>query len=175
MTPIAVPANDNTPRPGEFDARLMSYYPHLNRLAFTLSNNKSEQEDLLQDSIAYILTNWTKFRSDGGFYNWITFMVRNVAQEKRRKVLRRAKGMPTTNDERAMAAVAVQPNQLDRIELGEALDSLPEGRDGEIVMRRAMGDTLAEIGEAYGVGRERARQLEARGLELLRKRVNGAA
>ncbi|MDK4727442.1 sigma-70 family RNA polymerase sigma factor [Rhizobium phaseoli] len=170
MTQTDAPA-----RPAEFDVRLMNYFPHLRRLAHKLTNSASEREDLLQDSIAYILTNWGKFRPDGGFYNWITFMMRNVAQEKRRKERRRSKHMTTTNDERAMAAVAVPPNQLDTIELREALECIPEGRDGEIVMRRAMGDTLVEIGADLGVGRERARQLEERGLAVLRKRVRRAA
>ena len=170
MTQTDAPA-----RPAEFDARLMNYFPHLRRLAHKLTNSASEREDLLHDSIAYILTNWGKFRPDGGFYNWITFMMRNVAQEKRRKERRRSKHMTTTHDERAMASVAVLPNQLDTIELREALNCMPEGRDGEIVMRRAMGDTLVEIGADLGVGRERARQLEERGLALLRKRVRRAA
>ncbi|QIG68699.1 RNA polymerase sigma-70 factor protein [Rhizobium phage RHph_TM3_3_14B] len=171
---MTINAPDDT-RPPEFDTRLMNYYPHLRRLAHKLTNSASEREDLLQDSIAHILSHWTSFRPDGGFYNWITFLMRNVAQEKRRKERRRSKHMTTTHDERAMAAVAVLPNQLDTIELREALNCMPEGRDGEIVMRRAMGDTLVEIGEDFGVGRERARQLEERGLATLRKRVKRAA
>ncbi|WP_164903082.1 sigma-70 family RNA polymerase sigma factor [Rhizobium leguminosarum] len=175
MEPAPVPANDNTPRPPEFDARLMSYYPHLRRLAGKLTNNKAEHEDLVQDSIEHILANWQKFRPDGGFYNWITFLMRNVAQEKRRKERRRSKHAFMVSDERAMASVSMAPNQIDSLELRQTLAAIPEGRDGEIVMRRAMGDTLGEIGADYGVGRERARQLEERGLALLRKRVRRVA
>lgn len=154
-------------RPVEFDARLMNYYPHLMRLSGRLSNNKTEQEDLFQDSIAYILAHWTSFRPDGGFYNWITLCMRHVAQNGRRKSKVRSRHMPTVSDERAMAAVMVSPNQTDSVSLNETLAALDPGRSGEIVMMRAMGETLETIGAKYGIGKERVRQIE----EKERKRL----
>lgn len=162
-------ANDN--RPAEFDARVMQYYPHLRNLSFKLTRNTLEQEDLLNETIARPLENWTKFRPDGGFYNWITFMMRSYAQEKRRTEKRRAKRAPMVNDEKALAAAATMPNQFDSAALREALDRVPESRDGTVLIRRAMGDTLVEIAADYGISNERARQIESQE----RKRLKRAA
>ncbi|MBB2819029.1 UNVERIFIED_ORG: RNA polymerase sigma factor (sigma-70 family) [Rhizobium esperanzae] len=166
MTQTDVPA-----RPAEFDARLMNYFPHLKRLAGKLTNNKTEQEDLFQESLAYILSHWTSFRPDGGFYNWITLTMRHVAQNGRRKAQVRSRHMPTVSDERAMAAVMTPPNQADAVELNETLADLNPGRSGEIVMLRAMGETLEFIGTKYGIGKERVRQIEAQERDRLRARA----
>lgn len=158
-------------RPAEFDARVMQYYPHLRRLSFKLTRNVNEQEELLHDTIAHLLENWTKFRPDGGFYNWITFMMRYLAQENRRKVRRRANRAPTVNDEKAMAAAATDPNQFDSAALREALSHLPQSRDGQVLIRRAMGDTLVEIAADYGISNERARQIESQERKRLKARA----
>ncbi|MBY3543636.1 sigma-70 family RNA polymerase sigma factor [Rhizobium laguerreae] len=155
-------------RPAEFDARLMNYFPHLRRLAGRLSNNKTEQEDLFQDSIAYVLSHWTSFRPDGGFYNWITLCMRHVAQNGRRKSQLRSRHMPTVSDERAMAAVMTPPNQTDAVALNETLAALDPGRSGDVVMMRAMGETLDVIGTKYGIGKERVRQIEEKERNRLR-------
>jgi RNA polymerase sigma factor (sigma-70 family) len=155
-------------RPPEFDARLMSYYPHLRRLAYKLTNSRTEQEDLMQDTIAYVLSHWTSFRPDGGFYNWITLCMRHVAQNCRRKAQLRSSYMPTVSDERAMLNCAVQPEQEKCAELSSTLADM-SGRGGRALLRRAMGDTLEQIGARIGVGRERARQITEK--ERLRLRA----
>jgi RNA polymerase sigma factor (sigma-70 family) len=163
---MTTPANDN--RPTTFDARLMSYYPHLKRLAFKLTNNKTEQEDILNESIVYILSHWTSFRPTGGFYNWITLCMRHVAQNGRRKQQVRSRHMSIVSDERALLNCAVQPSQLESMELSSILADMG-GRGGGALLHRAMGHTLDEVGAQLGVGRERARQITER--ERLRLRA----
>ncbi|KEA07509.1 sigma-70 family RNA polymerase sigma factor [Rhizobium rhizogenes] len=162
---MTTPANDN--RPADFDARLMSYYPHLKRLAFKLTNNKSEQDDLFQDTVVYILSHWTSFRPEGGFYNWITLCMRHVAQNGRRKQELRSRCMPMSHDENALLRCSVQPSQLESMELSSILADMG-GRGGGALLHRAMGHTLDEVGAQLGVGRERARQITER--ERLRLR-----
>lgn len=145
-------------RPSEFDARLMSYYSHLNRKAFKLTKNKSDQEELLHDTITYILSHWTSFRPDGGFYNWIILCMRHIAQNKRRRDEWRSRAAAVQNDERAMLNYEVPPSQEKCLELSSTLADMG-GRNGGALLRRAMGYTLDEIGASMGVGRERARQI----------------
>ncbi|WP_065091472.1 sigma-70 family RNA polymerase sigma factor [Rhizobium leucaenae] len=159
-----------TARPPEFDARLMAYYSHLKRRAYKLTNNKSEQEELPQDTIAYILGHWESFRPDGGFYNWIILCMRHVAQNKRRREEVRSRYAPTTNDERAMLSHPVPADQEDYADLSRTLADM-NSRNGGALLRRAMGDTLDEIGARLGVGRERARQIT----EKERARLRAAA
>ena len=59
--------------------------------------------------------------------------------------------------------------------VGEALDNLSE-RDREIFTRRHLTEeppTLEELGEEYGISRERVRQLEARAFKKVKEFILG--
>ena len=59
--------------------------------------------------------------------------------------------------------------------IAEALDRLSP-RERQIIVSRFLGDkkiTLAEIGDTFGVSKERIRQIEARALEKMRSTLNG--
>jgi RNA polymerase sigma-32 factor len=61
--------------------------------------------------------------------------------------------------------------------LSQALAALPE-RERQIIVKRQLAEqpmTLEQLGTAYGISRERVRQLEARALERLKKTVAGLA
>jgi RNA polymerase sigma factor (sigma-70 family) len=46
-------------------------------------------------------------------------------------------------------------------------------RDRDIVTRRMYGETLREIGDAWGISKERVRQLEKHALKVVRKQLVG--
>ena len=81
-----------------------------------------------------------------------------MAQSQRRKPVP-PKGETTT-----------QPRQEDYAELSHTLARLT-GRSGEVLTRRAMGETLEEIGNDLGVTRERVRQIENAARAKLLKQV----
>lgn len=69
-----------------------------------------------------------------------------------------------------LATCGATPEQLAMAsEAHGILDTLGD-RERDVVARRIMGETLAEIGERIGVTRERVRQIELHALRLLRKR-----
>ncbi|WP_157814387.1 sigma-70 family RNA polymerase sigma factor [Rhizobium sullae] len=171
--PANDPANDNT-RPASFDQRLIDHLPYIQKIASLCVRGADEREELVADSITYVLGSWQNFRPDGSFHKWLGYMVRGIATEKKRRFYRRAKHMRQVEGEMALENAATLPNQFHAVELAEAISNMPAGRDGEVVMRRAMGDTLTEVGVHFGVGRERARQIEERGLATLRRRVRRA-
>jgi RNA polymerase sigma-32 factor len=82
---------------------------------------------------------------------------------------------PSTVD----ASDAMHPLDVDvlRDVLVEALEVLPD-REREIVLATELSDppqTLATLGERFGISRERVRQLRERGLERLRKALRDRA
>ena len=61
--------------------------------------------------------------------------------------------------------------------LNDALTELPE-RERDILIERRLKDdpvTLEELGQIYGISRERVRQLEARAFEKIKKLIRAAA
>lgn len=75
---------------------------------------------------------------------------------------------PTSDD-----AVDAHDDRALMRRLDRVLDGLP-ARDRDALLRHARGETLEETGKRWGVSRERIRQLEARALELVRKRMCAA-
>ncbi|MBO9194358.1 sigma-70 family RNA polymerase sigma factor [Rhizobium sp. 16-449-1b] len=159
-------ANDN--RPAEFDRRLTDHLPLIKKVARRQVRNMQERDDLVQDVFAHALAKWRQFRPDGSFYMWITFMVRMIASEKRRKVIRQGRHLRQVEGEDILAGLSTPARQIEEIDVMEVYNLIPAGRNGDILRRRIMGDTLAEIGSDYGIGRERVRQIEWDQREALR-------
>jgi len=158
-----ITANDNV-RPAAFDAALLKYQPGLVRLANRLMPD--DAETLVQDTNLFAVERHTNFRGDpsqpkSGFWMWLQWNMRSIAYAKRHK---KQVGGSIKLD------AVTQANQLDYTELSQSL-ALRSGKGGLIIKRRAMGDTLQEIGSDLGVTRERVRQIENAARAKLLKQV----
>lgn len=155
--------NDNV-RPAAFDAALLKYQPGLARLANRLMPD--DAETLVQDTNLFAVERHTNFRGDlsqpkSGFWMWLQWNMRSIAYAKRHK---KSGGVSIKLD------AVTQANQLDYTELSQSL-ALLSGKGGLIIKRRAMGETLEEIGNDLGVTRERVRQIENAARAKLLKQV----
>lgn len=168
---MSTAVSDN--RPAEIDARIMQYLPGLNVLARKLTRNAEEREDLVTDTIIYCLRNWRSYREDGGFYNWMYWSMRGVLS-LRRDATRRRLAIVEDPEGRLMALRGTAPTQMDHVELTQTLAAMSE-RGGGVVIRRAMGDGLAEIGVDLGLCKERVRQIEEKELTALRRKTRREA
>ncbi|MGM4911464.1 sigma-70 family RNA polymerase sigma factor [Rhizobium sp. 768_B6_N1_8] len=166
MTNQYTAANDNPEgRPAAFDKRLMEYMPGLTVLARKLSRHPKEREDLVTDTIIYCLGHWTSYREDGGFWNWLYWSMRGVLSSRRDAYGRQLKIVDDA-DGKLLAGRHVDATQLVHMELVQTLESMT-ARGGNIVIRRAMGDGLGEIGADMGISKERVRQIEEKELNRL--------
>ena len=159
-------------RPPEFDRRLADHMPLLRKYANRYAAHPQERDDLIQDTFMYALGNWEKFRPEGSFHKWLIFMIRWIATEKRRKAQRRANHLRPIDGEAVLENLSTPADQFERLDALEIIQSIPTGRDGDILRRRAMGDTLAAIASDYGIGKERARQIEVEQREVLRNHLD---
>lgn len=157
--------NSHSERPASFDARIMEYQPGLRKLASKFTATREERDDLVTDTIIYCLRNWQSFREDGGFWNWLYWSMRGVVSNKRDAVKARIT-LVQDSDGVFASRRGTAPSQLEYVELCQTLKRL-NTRAGGVVVRRAMGETLPEIGADIGVTAERVRQIE----EKERKRL----
>jgi RNA polymerase sigma factor (sigma-70 family) len=176
MPPVArtplVAANDNNPRSPEFDRKLLAYEPALRRLARKITKNDDAADELFQSAMVVMLRRHRECRLET-FWTWAVLCVRGTAQEFVR-----------TNSTKSRSAEVcslsafeelpgfTDPHQEEGTDLSRVV-SLLEGRNGTMLMRRAMGETLEAIGNDHGLTKERVRQIvikeRARVLGLLRE------
>ena len=165
---------DNDNRPAEFDAAVLQWLPFLHKMAARLERNKQDREDLVNETIATALKRWAGYKQEGSLPGWLVFQMRSVVNDARRK-----KRVPTFSYSTARVVefdddgagnvpktiidrLGSPARQEDIVCARQVVDALT-GRDGDVVLRPPMGDTLEAIGAGMGITRERARQIEARG------------
>ncbi len=154
-------------RPAEFDARLMGYLPALYAMAKRLVPPE-KREDLVQDTIAKALQNWRNFREDGGFYNWLRFIIRSTAHAPKR--LKRPLRYVSDPDGKIANTRGVTGGQEEWLELLDALrilDSKPDQKAACLAI--AMNGTSAEAAAADGVTTQAICMRAIRGREMLRE------
>lgn len=149
------PTAPSTQRTAAFDSAVMAYVPALKKLARKL--DKTDYEELLQDTLTYVFAKWQNFRADpaqprSGMYSWLTLTMRSIAQAKRQLV--RPKHVEIANWDKPVAA-----RQEETVFAGEVLSRLAQTREGRMLVRFAKGEKLREIGKRRGIGAERVRQL----------------
>ncbi|KIQ05048.1 hypothetical protein RU07_02290 [Agrobacterium tumefaciens] len=159
MPPIA--ANDNHPRPDGFDAALEKQLPVLRRYARRLAKTSDAAEELLHEAVADILRRAHTCRMET-FKTWSNWAVYGVfsTMAKARTTQKRTANVVSTSAFSELPGSA-KSSQHESAELSSVLGLL-RGREGDMTLRVAMGETLEEIGRDYGLGRERVRQLVER-------------
>lgn len=151
MTPA--PANDN--RPKWFDDLLMQYEPFLRGRCAALV--PTDAESAYQESACRALAQWGKFKPDGSFTMWLSFIVRTIAHEMRVQAGKEVHG----------PVDSVDPNQEVALILQDEISSIPEEFSKPVLMA-AMGYSSREIIAAHGGDRHAARWKLDKGRKMMR-------
>lgn len=158
--------NPPTHRPAAFDARVLAYAPGLRSLAYKLGHRGEAAEDLVTDTIIDALHRWRSYREDGGLWRWLELMMLPRSREARRRVAKEKEVRVDIGDG-AELVMGVGPTQECSADLSSAVVKL-SGRRGRVLLRRAMGEDLQEIGKELGISCERVRQIEEAARTALR-------
>lgn len=152
MNTTRTTANDN--RPAGYDAQVLAHMPLIRRIASSYCLRhpaNGEVEDFVQDALAEAFRIGHLFDGRYKFSSWIFFACRSVIAERRKP---QPSLMPATD--------SVPARQHDYAELSEALRRLSGNRASDMLVRHAMGSDFAEIGQAFGITKQRAHQLVRR-------------
>lgn len=158
----------HTDRPASFDKAVMAFYPGLRNLARRYKSG-AHYEDLVTDTIMRALENWRSYRAEGNMWRWLTWLMRGVVSNSAvtAKMQKRSGKMVPIDD----VTLATEPRQEHYADVSAAVSRL-HGRDGDVLLRRAMGEPLKDVCESHGISSERGRQLEARARRRLREASN---
>lgn len=144
-----------TDRPAEFDRRLLSHLPLLQRLAQKYVH-PNEREDAVQDAYLYALSAWRKFIPERSFYKWLIWQFRHACTNRKNRHNSYNKCNAAVI---GSAQTSTAPQQENIVEARQVINMLTGTRDGDILVKRAMGMGINELAPQYGVKRSRIGQL----------------
>ena len=72
----------------DFEAKLLSLQDNMFNFAYSLTLNRDEAKDLLQETTLKVLNNEEKFVDDTNFKGWVLTIMKNIFINNYRKVLR---------------------------------------------------------------------------------------
>ena len=134
-----------------FAALLERRYDGLFRLAFRLTGNRAEAEDLTQDICALLPGKLRAFRGEARFSTWLYRVAVNAAHDRRRKAQTYARMAQSWGEwENAMQAEQTETSRQ-VLWLSEAMTSLPGDLRETLALVLDEEITHREAGEVLGV------------------------
>ncbi len=152
----------------DFDAWVAARGPALLRLAYTLTGNAADAEDVVQEALARALPRWDRISRLDDVDAYVRRMVINAHTSWWRKFRRRESPVELVRE------TAAGPSGLphdQRATLWAACQGLPEPQRTAIVLRYYEQLEYAEIAELTGVREGSVRSRVSRGLTTLRARM----
>jgi RNA polymerase sigma-70 factor (ECF subfamily) len=169
---------DSHPQPGEaeFRAEALRWLPNVSRYARLLTRNKSDADDLAQETFLRAYLNWGTFRPGSDCRKWLFTICRHLFLRAQQRGSRVVSVEDPDTDIRGAAELfwEAEANGLDklfdRIDLGPALERALHGMQAEyrevVILVDVEDCTYAEAADALDVpvGTVRSRLFRARRL-----------
>jgi RNA polymerase sigma-70 factor (ECF subfamily) len=148
--------------------------PMVFRVAFRITGNESDAEDVVQEAFLKAYRNFDSYDSRASFSTWIYRIASNCAIDVLRRRKRRPEAPPDAADEAASSRPSPQAATLSS-EIGrhltDALAELTAQERTAFVLRHFEGRPIPEIARALGVRANAAKQTVFRAVRKLRLRL----
>lgn len=151
--------------------RIVEEMPGLNRYALTLTSDREEARDLVQDCVEKALRSWSSWRGDGALRAWLFSIMHNLFVNGVRKRARWRLVVSDGDIERA----ATPETQMDALYLKDlqcALESLSRDQREVLFLIVSEGLTYEQTAQAMKVPVGTVMSRLSRARDALRKRMN---
>ena len=149
--------------------------PALRRYASAMLRDRDLADDLVQDCLERVISNWHGRRRAEDTRQWVFAIAHNLAVNKLRQDARR--GIHLAIEEVDESVMVTPPTQEHRVRYGElmrALDTLSDDQRSVILLVSVEDLSYAEAAEALGIPIGTVMSRLARGREKLQKALDGA-
>lgn len=145
------------------------------RIAFRMTRNKADAEDVTQEALLRVWTNAASWRPTAAFGTWLYRVVVNLAIDRQRAMQRRGPHAPL-DEAGALADPGPDPAQATaRGETGRlvaaAVEELPERQRAALVLAHFEGLSNAEAAEVLGTSISGVEALLVRARRALKDRL----
>ncbi len=134
-----------------FAALLARRYDDLFRLAFRLTGNRADAEDITQDVCAALSAKLAHYRGDARFTTWAYRVVVNAVHDRRRRVATRAKSAEGWGDWEVNRRAAIAEAQDQTAWLTTAMSALPVDMRDTLALLLEDELTHAQAGDVLGI------------------------
>ena len=156
----------------DFDSWVAARGPALLRLAYTLTGNAADAEDVVQDALARALPRWDRIGRVEDVDAYVRRMVVNAHTSWWRRWRRRESPVEQVADGAVADDRGVEPDETRRLWL--ACRALPADQRTAVVLRYYEQLEYAEIAALTGVREGTVRSRVSRGLAVLRVELGEA-
>ena len=163
MTTIAEAGRTRVEVP-DFDSWVAARGPALLRLAYVLTGNATDAEDVVQDALSRALPRWSRISTVDDPDAYVRRMVVNAHVSRWRKLRRREVPVEVVHDRPVPAGVGAE----DRDRLWRACRALPPDQRTAVVLRFYEDLDYAEIAALTGVREGSVRSRVSRGIAAMR-------
>ena len=155
----------------DFDTWVAARGPGLLRLAYTLTGNRADAEDVVQEALARALPRWSRISRVEDVDAYVRRMVVNANTSWWRRWRRRESPVAELRDSRGRRLPATCFDDHRRLWL--ACQALPEVQRTAVVLRYYEQLEYAEIADLTGVREGSVRARVSRGIAALRVSMGG--
>ena len=165
-----------------FHALVERHSKYLFRLAASLSRNRSDAEDVVQETFVGAYRGLSQFNGRSSVKTWLTqICVRQAAKQWNRSKRSRetlamdADGGATTPGERPVARPSGEADADRRMDLMSVIETLPEEHRQVILLREVQGLSYDEIARSLGIPQGTVESRLHRARAGLKQRLKGYA
>lgn len=163
-----IPDEVVTSDPPAFDGWVAVRGPALLRLAYLLTGNAADAEDVVQDALSRALPRWERISRVEDVDAYVKRMVVNAHTSWWRKFRRRESPSSYVDSGETVAGPGAGPGHDERQRLWAACRALPEAQRTAVVLRYYEQLEYDEIAALTGVAEGTVRSRVSRGLAVLR-------
>lgn len=138
----------------DFQTGLVELLPRLRRFARVLRTRDADAQDLVQQTIERALAAQSKFRPGTRLDSWTFTIMRRIAIDEGRSILRWSRVVSSEDEGTASAPDVAQPNEdlrADALAVRDAIHALPPEQRHAVALVLIEGLSYAEAAQVLGV------------------------